>query len=253
MNTLTEQKRVEEFRNDIVRTVSHELRTPLSIEKEGVSLLLDGMAGPVNPEQKEILETIMRSIARLSRMITSLLDISRIETGKVELSMAEISLEALAKDTIFQFRARAGEKKIDLSMIPPERAVRVIADSDKITQVLTNLVDNAIKFTPEKGAVAIAIVALEKEVQCEVRDTGVGVTPENLPKVFEKFQQFSRTAGPGEKGFGLGLSIVKGIIEMHGGRVWIESEPGKGTRVIFTLPLFDPNHSASAMSNGRIA
>jgi PAS domain S-box-containing protein len=234
---VTEQRKVEEFRNDIVRTVSHELRTPLSIEKEGISLLMDGVVGPVSAEQKEILETVMRSIDRLARMITSLLDISSIETGKIQLLEKMTNLADLVKDVVFEFKKRAGEKRLDLRVNLPGSEVPVLADPDKITQVLSNLVDNAIKFTPEGGTVDLSVTVLEDVAECEVRDTGIGIAPENIAKAFEKFQQFSRTAGPGEKGFGLGLSIVKGIIASHGGKVWLTSELGKGTQVTFTLPF----------------
>jgi len=234
---VTEQKKVEEFRNDIVRTVSHELRTPLSIQKEGISLLMDEMVGPVSVKQKEILGTVMRSIDRLSRMITNLLDISSIETGKITLFEKMTNLVELVQDVAFEFKKRAVEKNIDLSVKSPGREVWVFVDPDKIMQVLSNLVDNAIKFTPKKGAVEISLNVLKNEVECEVRDTGIGVAPGNIEKMFEKFRQFSRTVGPGEKGFGLGLSISKGIIDLHGGRIWIKSELGKGTRVIFSLPF----------------
>jgi PAS domain S-box-containing protein len=235
---VTEQKKVEEFRNDIVRTVSHELRTPLSIEKEGISLLIDELVGPVNAQQKEILGTVMRSIDRLARMITSLLDISSIETGKIKLVQKMTDLGDLVKDVAFEFKKRANEKNIDFDVKLPKRRVHVLVDADKITQVLSNLVDNAIKFTPERGAVEVSLVMMKNEVECEIRDSGIGIAPENVKKLFEKFQQFSRTAGPGEKGFGLGLSIARGIVELHGGRIWIKSELGKGARATFSLPLF---------------
>ncbi len=234
---VTEQKKVEEFRNDIVRTVSHELRTPLSIEKEGISLLVDEMVGPVNAEQKEILETVMRSIDRLARMITSLLDISSIETRKIHLLQKVTNLVDLVNDVAFEFKKRAEDKGIELGVKVPRRLVRVFVDGDKLLQVLSNLVDNAIKFTPKGGTVGIALNVMKNSVECEVRDTGIGIAPENMGKLFEKFQQFSRKAGPGEKGFGLGLSIAKGIIELHGGQIWIKSELGKGTQATFSLPL----------------
>ncbi len=235
---VTEQKKIEDFRNDIVRTVSHELRTPLSIEKEGISLLMDGVVGTVNMEQKGILETVMRSIDRLSRMITNLLDVSNIETGKIKLLQKMTNLGDLVKEVAFEFKKRAGEKGVDLNVKLPGRAVCVLVDPDKITQVLSNLVDNAIKFTPERGAVEVALDVLKNEVECTVWDNGIGIAPKNVTRVFEKFEQFSRADGPGEKGFGLGLSIARGIIELHGGRIWIKSELGKGTRVTFSLPLY---------------
>jgi PAS domain S-box-containing protein len=240
---MTEQKKIEEFRNDIVRTVSHELRTPLSIEKEGISLLLDEMVGPVNPKQKEILLTVMRSIDRLARMISSLLDISGIETGRIKLAPKVADLTELVKDVAFEFKKRAHEKGIDLGVKLPECSVRIFADPDKITQVLSNLVDNALKFT-EKGLIEIAVVLRENEVACTVRDTGIGIAPENVNKLFEKFQQFSRRDGPGEKGFGLGLSIAKGIVELHQGHIGAQSKLGQGTSITFVLPL-DEKRKAS--------
>jgi signal transduction histidine kinase len=178
----------------------------------------------------------MRSIDRLARMITSLLDISSIETGKIKLTPKMTDLASLMKDVMFEFRKRAGEKKIDLIKKFPECEVQVFADPDRIMQVLSNLMDNAIKFTPEGGRVEISLAVLKDTVECSLRDTGIGISPENIAKLFEKFQQFSRTVGPGEKGFGLGLSIAKGIVEMHGGRIWASSEVGKGTQITFTLP-----------------
>ncbi len=249
---VTEQRKVEEFRNEIVRTVSHELRTPLSIEKEGISILMDGLLGPVNAEQKELLGTVMRSIDRLSRMITSLLDISSIETGKIKLSHKMTNLADLVRDAVFEFKKRADEKGVELSVKLPERAISFLADPDKITQVLTNLVDNAVKFT-EKGSVEISAAVLKGRVKCEVRDTGIGIAPRNVEKLFEKFQQFSRTAGPGEKGFGLGLSIAKGIIELHGGRIWIQSKFGKGTRAMFSLPIGNPGALESAAKGDGVS
>jgi PAS domain S-box-containing protein len=235
---VTEQKKIEEFRNDIVRTVSHELRTPLSIEKEGISLLMDEMIGPVNEKQKEILGTVMRSIDRLSHMITSLLDISSIESGRIKLVQKMTNLAELVKNVVSEFGKRAGKKDIDLSMKSSECVIQVLADPDRITQVLSNLVDNAIKFTPGGGTVKISLAVLKDSVECEVRDNGVGIAHENINKVFEKFQQFSRIAGPGEKGLGLGLSIVRDIIGIHGGQIWIKSELGRGTQVTFSLPLY---------------
>ena len=249
---MTEQRKVEEFRNEIIRTVSHELRTPLSIEKEGISILMDEILGPVNPEQKEILETVMRSIDRLSRMITGLLDMSRIETGKAELYLKKTSLEDLAREAVLEFRERAKTKGIELKLNLPESRILLLADADKITQVLSNLVDNAIKFTPENGCVQISVAAQKDYVECSVEDNGLGISNENMLKLFEKFQQFSRTAGPGEKGFGLGLSIVKGIIDMHGGRSWAQSELGKGTRVTFSLPRRDPEAVADSSKSETI-
>lgn len=247
---VTEQRKVEEFRNDIVRTVSHELRTPLSIQKEGVNLVLDGTLGPLLPKQEMVLQTVMRSVDRLSRMINGLLDISRIETGKIEIRKEKTVFENLLQDVVFEFRKKLEAKGLEIRLNLPETASEVLADPDKIRQVLTNLVENAFKFT-EKGVVEISLGVLKGEVECTVRDTGMGIAPENIEKIFEKFQQFSRTAGPGEKGLGLGLSIAREIIRLHGGRIWARSELGKGTRITFTLPLCGASVLKSAVKSAE--
>ena len=148
------------------------------------------------------------------------------------------NLVELVKNVVSEFGKRAGKKDIDLSMKSSECVIQVLADPDRITQVLSNLVDNAIKFTPGGGTVKIFLAVLKDSVECEVRDNGVGIAHENINKAFEKFQQFSRIAGPGEKGLGLGLSIVRDIIGIHGGQIWIKSELGRGTQVTFSLPLY---------------
>ncbi len=232
---VTEQRKVEEFRNDIVRTVSHELRTPLSIEKGGVGLLLDGSTGTINKKQKTILTTVMKNIDRLSRMIDSLLSISKIEAGKIELKKEAMNLSDAVREVIFDFKIPAKEKNIKLETDLPKEKAMVFADPDRIMQVVSNLVDNALKFTLQ-GSVTLSIRILQREVECDVRDTGIGITAENMPKLFEKFQQFSRIVGPGEKGLGLGLSIAKEIVEMHGGKLWSKSALGQGTTMTFILP-----------------
>ncbi len=232
---ITEQKKVEEFRNDIVRTVSHELRTPLSIQKEGINLLLDGTGGEMTPEQRTILDVVKKSIGRLSRMIDGLLDISRIEAGKMVAEKEEVDLVNLVKSVLLDFKAKAHERNIELRSAFSHEVTKIYADPDKMIQVLTNLVDNAIKFT-EKGSICISVKEHENEVECSVEDTGSGIAQENIPRLFEKFQQFSRMAGPGEKGLGLGLAIVKGIMDMHHGRIWAKSELGKGTHITFVIP-----------------
>lgn len=234
---VTEQKKIEDFRNDIVRTVSHELRTPLSIQKEGLSLILDGSLGRINQQQKEVLTVALRNIGRLTRMITSLLNISKIEAGKIELKKEMVNLQNLARGVVLEFKEKAEEKKIQWKLQFSEDSTQVYADPDKITQVFSNLIDNALKFT-QHGSIEISIRVLNDEVECGVQDSGIGIAAENLSKVFEKFQQFSRVSGPGEKGLGLGLSICKGLIELHGGRIWVQSHPGRGTKVTFVLPQY---------------
>ncbi|GEM_PF-1836794 len=235
---VTEQKKVEEFRNDVIRTISHELRTPLSIEKEGINLLLDGAVGSVNADQKMLLEAIMKNIKRLSRMIDSLLDVAHIETRKLQLKRNIVDLRDIVRDVVFEFRTKIREKKMQLTVDLPKDTVPVFVDQDKIIQVLSNLMDNAVRFTKE-GTIHVFLEVLQNEVECSVRDTGAGIAPEHLHHIFEKFQQFGRAVGPGEKGLGLGLSIAKGLIELQHGRIWAKSELGVGTKMTFALPLYN--------------
>lgn len=234
---ITERKKVEEFRNDIVRTVSHELRTPLSIEKEGINLLLDGSAGRINANQQMILQSVMKNIDRLARMIDNLLDLSRIETGKLKLEKKPVDLSKFVCEAVSEFQNKISQKKLKLEIDLPKKEIKIDVDADKVTQVFGNLLDNAVKFT-KRGSIQISIDVLKNEVECSIQDTGKGISSENTAKIFEKFQQYGRVAGPGEKGLGLGLSIARGIIEMHHGRIWVTSKLGKGTRVTFTLPRY---------------
>ncbi|MDD5128513.1 MAG: PAS domain S-box protein [Candidatus Omnitrophica bacterium] len=230
-------EKLDQLKSDFVSTVSHELRTPLSITKEGISLILDGVIGSINPRQEKILTTSKNNIDRLARIINNLLDISKIESGKIELKKKDTDVIALINNTFVAFENKAKEKGLELRVNLPkgQRCLSLYIDEDKVIQVFTNLIDNAIKFT-EKGHIGVSLTERESEVEFVINDTGIGIAEEELPKVFNKFLQFGRTDGGGEKGTGLGLSIAKGLIELHGGKIRIESEFGKGTKFIFTLP-----------------
>ncbi len=227
--------RLEKLKDEFINTVSHELRTPLSITKEAISLILEKIPGEINAQQAEILEIARSNIDRLARIINSLLDVSKMEAGKVELKKVEVDLQALVRMTALAFEAKAREKGLDLRLELPDQKILIWADEDKLNQVFMNLVDNAIKFTPQ-GFVKMALAEKEEEVLCSVHDSGIGISAEDLPRVFDKFSQFGRKDGPGEKGTGLGLSIVKGLVSLHGGKIWVDSELGRGTVVTFSLP-----------------
>lgn len=227
--------RLEKLKDDFINTVSHELRTPLSITKEAISLILEKVPGNINDQQTEILEIAQNNIERLARIINGLLDVSKMEAGKADLKKEEIDLPILIRKIAQAFEPKAKDKGLELRLELPERGIRVYADEDKLNQIFTNLVDNAVKFTP-KGNIEIAAEENEREIVCRIRDSGIGIGPLDLPKIFDKFTQFGRKDGPGEKGTGLGLSIVKGLVELHRGRIWAESEPGCGTTVTFSLP-----------------
>ena len=232
--TNKELLKLDQLKSDFVSTVSHELRTPLSIIKEGISLILDKIPGDVNEKQAKILNISKYNIDRLARIINNLLDISKIEAGEVELRMDLINISDLIKETAASFAGAIKDKGLELRLDVDEAAGSVYADSDKITQVLTNLVGNAVKFTPS-GSISISCHNKGDAVVCSVADTGPGIPKDDISKVFSKFQQFGRLAGAGDKGTGLGLSIAKNIIEVHNGTIWVESEAGHGAKFTFKL------------------
>ncbi|MGD0336035.1 MAG: PAS domain S-box protein [Candidatus Omnitrophota bacterium] len=231
-------KRLNQIKSDFVSIVSHELRTPLSITKEALSLVLDRIPGEINEKQSRILNTAKSSIDRLANIINELLDVSKIEAGKTEMKIKLLDIVAIIKQVISGFERQAKEKNLKLETDFSASKIEIYADSDKIVQIFTNLVNNAIKFT-EKGSIKISAKKLEDKIECAVSDTGIGISQDSLPKVFDKFQQFSRVIGPGEKGTGLGLSIVKGLVDMHEGDIRVESQLGKGTKFTLTLLRHD--------------
>jgi signal transduction histidine kinase len=227
-------KQLDQLKSDFISTVSHELRTPLSIIKESVSLILDKIPGDINEKQQKILDISKVSIDRLARIIDSLLDISKIEAGKIELKRSLIDIAEIVKHVTDSFEIKVKEKGLALKLDIDKTIGKVYADPDRITQVLINLMGNAIKFT-SSGYIEVSCKDAKDTVMCSVKDTGVGISKDDLPNLFNKFQQFGRLAGAGEKGAGLGLSIAKGIIDMHNGSISVESEPGIGSRFTFAL------------------
>jgi nitrogen-specific signal transduction histidine kinase len=232
-----ELKRLDQLKSDFVSNVSHELRTPLAITKLGVNLVLNRTTGEINEKQKEVLSDAKSNIDRLARIIDGLLDISKIEAGKVELKRRLVDIAGLIRQITSSFELSLKEKNLELKVNIPEKQIDAYIDPDKITQVFTNLIGNALKFT-DRGYIEISLQEKEREIACVVADTGLGISEEDLPNVFSKFEQFGRLPGPGEKGTGLGLAITKGIIELHGGKIWVESKLGQGAKFSFILPKY---------------
>ncbi len=223
-------------KDEFVSIVSHELRTPLSIIKEGINLTLDEVGGKVTPKQKQFLTISKQNIERLSNLINDLLDISKLEAKKVTLKKSLVDLSGFIRGVAAPFKTIAREKKIILEEELPEKEVSIFIDIDKITQVLNNLISNAMKFTKEGGRITIAVEERPGCTQISVRDTGIGISRQNIDKLFNKFVQVGRTYGPGEKGTGLGLAISKALVGLHGGRIWVESKVDKGSKFNFTIP-----------------
>jgi len=238
LRDVTREREIDQMKSDFVSLVSHELRTPLAAMKGATDNLLDGITGELNNTQKDCLLITKRNIDRLSRMISDLLDISRIEAGKIQVNKQPVDIVNLVSDVLSIFQETAKEKNIQLTASLKSDLPKINADPDKITQVITNLVGNAMKFTPGDGQINVKAFQVGDFIQIDVVDTGLGIPHQDLEKIFDKFYQVSRPDNPATtKGTGLGLPISKGIVEKHGGKIWTESELGKGSKFSFTLPI----------------
>jgi PAS domain S-box-containing protein len=234
-------KELDKMKSDFVSNVSHELRTPLTSIKGSVDNMLDGLTGSLNEKQVRYLTRIKSNTDRLSRLINDLLDLSRIESGRVEIRSTTLSLAALAEEVAEQLKSLATEKLIQIEVPSPDPNLTVWADRDKVTQVLMNLIGNAVKFTPQNGKVTVTVKKNDDDyVQISVDDTGPGILAEDRNKIFSKFYQVDNIEKEKPKGSGLGLAISKALVEMQGGKIWVESEVGKGSKFYFTLPARQP-------------
>ncbi|MFB0528113.1 MAG: ATP-binding protein [bacterium] len=233
-------KELDQMKDDFVSSVSHELRSPLTSIKGYVDFVLRGKAGPLNEKLVEYLTIVKNNTSRLGMFINDILDLAKIEAKRFELGREALELSPLIGEMVTFFRPQAEEGRIQLKAVVPSSISLVSADPDKLRQVFTNLLSNAFKFTPEGGKVTIEAKnsGSGNLVEIAIRDTGVGIAKEDLKKVFDKFQQVKPSEGKVKKvkGTGLGLAIVKGIVEAHGGRIWVESGLNKGSSFIFTLP-----------------
>jgi signal transduction histidine kinase len=239
-------KELDRMKSDFVSHVSHELRTPLTAIKGAVDLVLREMAGPLTEKQIHHLTRVRSNTQHLAGLINDLLDLSKIESGKIEVKSSRVSLGGLVHEVAEALRPVAAEKVIALETTLREPSILVWADRDKINQVLMNLIGNAIKFTPVQGRVTVSVSRNgEESVQVSVSDTGPGVAPEEKEKVFTKFYQIAEVNGENSKGTGLGLAISKALVELHGGKIWVESELSRGSTFYFTLPLSTPQNSRS--------
>ena len=235
------RKQQLQFKDHFLSHVSHELRTPLTCIHQFVTILLDGLAGNVSEEQREHLKTVLRSTQQLHTMIGDLLEASRAESGKVSLDKRCVPMDSLVRQAASMLQASAQAKHVGLEAAVDARIPMVYADPDRVLQVLTNLIDNAIKFTPADGSVLVRASLASSDpdfVYVSVTDTGRGISPEAKLLIFERLYQDTNVGDGSRKGLGLGLYIAKELVRLHGGRIWVESEPGHGCMFSFTLPLF---------------
>ncbi|GEM_PF-2714712 len=230
-------KNLEEINNrksDFVANVSHEFKNPLTAIKESLAIVTEGLAGEINAEQKSILEAGKQSTERLIRLVTDLLDLAKIESGKTNMRKEQFEMGLLITEILNNYANEISKKQLTLKINIEQGIGPIQADRDKISQVIINLLNNAIKYTPGGGSITVQLAkGPDKDMRFEISDTGPGVAKEYFGKIFDKFE---RVAAEKYEGTGLGLSIVKGIVELHKGKIWIESEIGKGSKLIFILP-----------------
>ena len=226
---------LDELKSQFLSNVSHGLFTPLTSVKGYADNLLDGIVGELDERQRRYIEGISRNIERLLKMITNLLNLSRIEAGRIEFNPTDFSLYSLMEEMVFEFTNIAKKKGISLSFSCPSD-LNILADEDKLREVIINLLDNAIKFTPSGGKVTLHAEEREKYVDIAVEDTGAGIPPESLDEIFERFHQVQMREKVNSEGIGIGLAIVKSLVDLHGGNVTVHSELGKGSRFTVTLP-----------------
>jgi signal transduction histidine kinase/HAMP domain-containing protein len=232
---------LDKLRAAFVSIVSHELRTPMTSIKGYVENMLDGLTGTLTDRQSYYLTRVKFNVERLTRMLNQLLDLSRIEAGRVELNLAPLSLTDLAADVVEGLQSLAQKKNLVLTARSQRCLQQIYGDRDKLHQVMTNLVGNAIKFTPPNGQIYVDVnPASDATIQVCVSDTGCGIATHELEKVFEKFYR-GETAPQEALGAGLGLPITKHLVELHGGVIWVESTVGQGCQFYFTVPASGPS------------
>ena len=237
INSMCEKlKTVDKMKSDFFSTMAHELRTPLTSIKEGTSLLLEGVGGGTTETQKKLLKIIAVESHRLIDLVNASLDLSKIEAGMMTFNFTPAEISPLLQRVVTEVRPWAMAKGVRVEVHGPPGLPLVPMDTERILQVLRNLLGNAIKFTPDGGTVNVLARHEEKKVFVTVRDTGIGISKENLTDIFEKYRQGDSGRSEYIKGTGLGLAIVKHIVTAHGGSIWAESDPGQGSSFTFFLP-----------------
>ncbi|MBN3033755.1 MAG: HAMP domain-containing histidine kinase [Candidatus Saganbacteria bacterium] len=236
---MEELKEVDQLKDEFISTASHELRTPLAVIRENISLIGDQVAGQINEQQRKLLESTLTSVDRLAKLLDSLLDISQLESRAAQLKRQRADLGALALKAIEMLKELADKKNISIvSRLEPDAQTWV--DAGHLFRVFINLIDNAIKYTARNGRITVTVSVLGDKVRGAVEDDGIGIPEKDLPQVFRRFVRLNSGLEM-SGGYGLGLSICKAIIELHGGRIWAESKLGLGSRFVFELPKGELN------------
>jgi len=231
-----EVRRADRAKSEFVSFVAHELRTPMTSIRGYAELLAKETVGPLMPQQREFVSTIISNAERMQVLVSDLRDISRIELGQLNLEIQQVRLEEALESALEATRGQIEARSQRLTVNVPERLPPVHADPARLTQILINLLSNAYKYTPEGGSIHVGAWLQNGYVHCAVSDTGIGISPEDQKRLFTKFFRADDPAVREMPGTGLGLCIVKSLVELQGGEIEVESEPGKGTTFRFTLP-----------------
>jgi two-component system sensor histidine kinase GlrK len=227
---------LDKMKSDFFSSVAHELRTPLSTIKMGIVLLKEGIEGPLTEGQRGLLKVLEKETHLLIEHVNSILDLSKMEAGMMRFHLEPKNIGPLIVQTLEEMGPLVEAKKISLEVMVTDGLPALKIDSERILQALRNIIGNAVKFTPEKGRVRVSARCADHEVEVSVADTGPGIPAGNLGTIFERFQQATSDGSHSVKGTGLGLAIAKQIINLHGGKIWAESELGRGSTFIFVLP-----------------
>ena len=229
----SELESLERVRRDLVANVSHELKTPISALRAHLENLLDGVERP----EPETLQVMLAQSERLGRLVDQLLELSRLESGDLPLHREEVRLRPLVSRVLSEIEVTRGRRDVELAQDVPEDLPAIFADAERVHQVLFNLLDNAVRFTPSGGRVRVTASRHNGSVDVTVADTGPGIAPEHLPRLFDRFYRVDTARAREDGGTGIGLAIARSVVEAHGGRIWAESEPGKGSTFTFELPV----------------
>jgi PAS domain S-box-containing protein len=238
LHDVTREKMIEKMKTEFVSISAHQLRTPLSAIKWTLRMLLDGDLGEISPEQKNFLEKTYNSNERMITLINDLLDVTRIEEGRYLYKPIPADFEPIVQLVINSYKEEFEKKKIEIWFNKPEKKLpQVVIDIEKIRLAVQNLLDNALRYTPPGGKVIVSLKYIKKEIEFSVQDTGVGIPEDQQGRIFGKFFRGANVLRMETEGSGLGLYITKNIIEAHGGKIWFESEEGRGSTFYFTIPV----------------
>ncbi len=242
----TARRELERVKSDFTSMVVHDLRNPLSAIKGSVEFLLEEKLGQLNEDQKEVLNISLHASTQMLNLTNDILDLSKFESGKVQLTKKSVAISNVIQDVMNRMRWLTEEKHISTTFTVEKTLPAISIDINKIDQTLSNLLSNAIKFTPEYGAITFRakqtdildqiVGGTRTYIEISISDTGAGIDPDELPLLFDKYKQTKTGKLAKEKGTGLGLAICKGIVEAHGGKIWVDSKVGKGSTFYFTLP-----------------